>query len=75
MIRVKNRFIPGAHPVDYIMPTKTLSDAQKVAMLSTTAAKLLGIKVQRASGGRQDEAQIAADPPAAGFRFRSWSSG
>ena len=33
------------HPVDHIMATKTLSDAQKVAILSGNAAKLLGIKV------------------------------
>jgi predicted TIM-barrel fold metal-dependent hydrolase len=33
------------HPVDHIMATKSLSDAQKVAILGGNAAKLLGIKV------------------------------
>jgi len=33
------------HPVDHVMATKSLSDAQKAAILSGNAAKLLGIKV------------------------------
>lgn len=33
------------HPVDHIMSTKSLSEKQKIAMLSGNAAKLLGIKV------------------------------
>lgn len=33
------------HPVDHIMSTRSLSDKQKIAMLSGNAAKLLGIKV------------------------------
>jgi predicted TIM-barrel fold metal-dependent hydrolase len=33
------------HPVDHIMDTPTLSDAQRVAILSTNAAKLLHINV------------------------------
>ena len=33
------------HPVDHIMATKSLSDAQKAAILGGNAAKLLGIKV------------------------------
>ncbi len=33
------------HPADHILATKSLSDAQKIAILSTNAAKLLGIKV------------------------------
>lgn len=32
------------HPVDHIMATKSLSDAQKVAILGGNAAKLMGIK-------------------------------
>ena len=32
------------HPVDHILSTKTLSEKQKIAMLSGNAAKLLGIK-------------------------------
>ena len=32
------------HPVDHIMATKSLSDAQKTAILGGNAAKLLGIK-------------------------------
>jgi aminocarboxymuconate-semialdehyde decarboxylase len=33
------------HPVDHIFATKTLSDAEKRAILSENAAKLLGIKL------------------------------
>ena len=33
------------HPVDHIMATRTLTDAQKIAILSGNAAKLLGMKV------------------------------
>ncbi len=33
------------HPVDHIMGTKTLSDAQKVAILGGNAARMLGVKV------------------------------
>jgi len=33
------------HPVDHILSTRTLSEKQKIAMLSGNAAKLLGIKV------------------------------
>jgi aminocarboxymuconate-semialdehyde decarboxylase len=33
------------HPVDHIMATKSLSDAQKAAILGANAATLLGIKV------------------------------
>ena len=33
------------HPVDHIMATKSLTDAQKAAILGGNAAKLLGIKI------------------------------
>ena len=33
------------HPVDHIMATKSLTDAQKIAILGGNAAKLLGIKL------------------------------
>ena len=33
------------HPVDHIFATKTLNDAQKAAILSHNAARVLGIKV------------------------------
>ncbi|MBV8165597.1 MAG: amidohydrolase, partial [Alphaproteobacteria bacterium] len=33
------------HPVDHVLATTTLSDAQKAAILGGTAARLLGIKV------------------------------
>jgi aminocarboxymuconate-semialdehyde decarboxylase len=32
------------HPVDHIFATKTLSDAEKVAILGGNAARLLGVK-------------------------------
>ena len=32
------------HPVDHVLATNTLSDAQKAAILGGTAARLLGIK-------------------------------
>jgi aminocarboxymuconate-semialdehyde decarboxylase len=32
------------HPVDHIMSTKSLSDAQKIAILGGNAAKLFGMK-------------------------------
>ena len=33
------------HPVDHIMATKSLTDAQRIAILGGNAAKLLGIKL------------------------------
>ena len=32
------------HPVDHVFATKTLSDAEKIAILGGNAARLLGVK-------------------------------